>query len=41
MTRVLSETGYAVLVFDYQGWGDSEGPMTRLACRRQIRAGSW
>jgi predicted alpha/beta hydrolase len=28
---VLNETGYVVLNFDYKGWGDSEGPTTRLA----------
>jgi uncharacterized protein len=28
---VLNETGYVVLNFDYKGWGDSEGPKTRLA----------
>jgi uncharacterized protein len=29
--RVLNELGYVVLNFDYKGWGDSEGPKTRLA----------
>ena len=29
--RVLTEAGYAVLTFDYKGWGASEGPRTRLA----------
>ena len=28
--RVLAEAGYAVLAFDYKGWGESEGPRTRL-----------
>ena len=29
--RVLTEAGYVVLTFDYKGWGDSDGPKTRLA----------
>lgn len=29
--RVLNEAGYAVMTFDYKGWGASEGPRTRLA----------
>ena len=29
--RVLAEAGYVALNFDYKGWGDSEGPKTRLA----------
>ncbi len=29
--RVLNEAGYIAMVFDYKGWGDSEGPRTRLA----------
>ena len=31
-TRACStEAGYVVLTFDYKGWGDSEGPKSRLA----------
>jgi uncharacterized protein len=29
--RALAEAGYVVLNFDYKGWGDSDGPKTRLA----------
>jgi hypothetical protein len=29
--RVLTEHGYVALTFDYKGWGESEGPRTRLA----------
>ena len=29
--RVLTEAGYAVLTFDYKGWGDSDGPKSRLS----------
>jgi dipeptidyl aminopeptidase/acylaminoacyl peptidase len=29
--RVLNEAGYVVLTFDYRGWGESEGPRSRLA----------
>src|SRR5262252_9777352 len=28
---VLTKSGYAVLTFDYKGWGDSDGPKSRLA----------
>ena len=29
--RVLNEAGYAVMTFDYKGWGESEGARHRLA----------
>ena len=29
--RVLTQAGYVAMVFDYKGWGESEGPRTRLA----------
>jgi dipeptidyl aminopeptidase/acylaminoacyl peptidase len=29
--RVLNEAGYVAMVFDYKGWGKSEGPRSRLA----------
>ncbi|HEY7576883.1 MAG TPA: alpha/beta hydrolase [Acetobacteraceae bacterium] len=31
IARVLCEAGYVVLTFDYKGWGDSDGPRSRLA----------
>jgi hypothetical protein len=29
--RLLTEAGYVVLTFDYKGWGDSDGPKSRLS----------
>jgi dipeptidyl aminopeptidase/acylaminoacyl peptidase len=29
--RVFNEAGYVVMTFDYKGWGESEGPRSRLA----------
>ena len=29
--RVLTGAGYVVLTFDYKGWGDSDGPKSRLS----------
>lgn len=29
--RVLNDAGYVVMTFDYKGWGDSDGPRSRLA----------
>jgi hypothetical protein len=29
--RLLTEAGYVVLSFDYKGWGDSDGPKSRLS----------
>ena len=31
IARILNGAGYVVLSFDYKGWGDSQGPRTRLA----------
>ncbi len=29
--RVLTEAGYVAMTFDYKGWGNSDGPRSRLA----------
>ena len=29
--QALTEAGYVVLTFDYKGWGDSDGPRSRLS----------
>jgi hypothetical protein len=29
--RVLTEAGYVAMTFDYKGWGESDGPRSRLA----------
>ena len=29
--KALTEAGYVVLTFDYKGWGDSDGPKSRLS----------
>lgn len=29
--RALTDAGYVVLTFDYRGWGDSDGPKSRLS----------
>ncbi|MDE0060647.1 MAG: alpha/beta hydrolase [Defluviicoccus sp.] len=34
--RVLAGAGYAALAFDYKGWGESEGPSTRLAPHSRV-----
>ena len=34
--RALAEAGYAALAFDYKGWGESEGPPTRLAPHSRV-----
>jgi dipeptidyl aminopeptidase/acylaminoacyl peptidase len=31
IAQVLNEAGYVVLTFDYKGWGDSDGPRSRLS----------
>jgi dipeptidyl aminopeptidase/acylaminoacyl peptidase len=31
IAAILNAAGYVVLTFDYKGWGDSDGPKTRLA----------
>ena len=31
IANVLTEAGYVVLTFDYKGWGDSDGPKSRLS----------
>jgi fermentation-respiration switch protein FrsA (DUF1100 family) len=31
LARILNDAGYVALTFDYKGWGDSEGPKSRLA----------
>src|SRR5277367_5338843 len=29
--RLLNDAGYVVLTFDYRGWGESDGPRSRLS----------
>ena len=29
--KALTNAGYVVLTFDYKGWGDSDGPKSRLS----------
>lgn len=31
IARILNDAGYVVLTFDYKGWGDSDGPKSRLS----------
>jgi uncharacterized protein len=31
IAAILNAAGYVVLTFDYKGWGDSDGPRTRLS----------
>ena len=30
IARAFNEAGFVVLTFDYKGWGDSDGPKSRL-----------
>jgi uncharacterized protein len=34
--RMLAAAGYVVLTFDYKGWGDSDGPKSRLAPHSRV-----
>src|SRR5271165_293254 len=31
IANLLTDAGYVVLTFDYKGWGDSDGPKSRLS----------
>ena len=34
--RLLTEAGYVAMTFDYKGWGESEGPRSRLAPHSRV-----
>lgn len=34
--RLLTEAGYIAMTFDYKGWGESEGPRSRLAPHSRV-----
>src|SRR5690349_14659454 len=36
IANVLCEAAYVVLTFDYKGWGDSDGPKSRLAPNSRV-----
>ena len=36
IAQLFAAAGYVVLTFDYKGWGDSEGPKTRLAPHSRV-----